>query len=436
VWRISALDREGREVAHFEIAQGELTIGRETDRQLVLPSASVSRKHARIVINSGQPSIVDEGSANGVIVDGVRINAPTPIGAANRVEVAEFRLTLESLQPAAPAPAAAAGAATPQAVVAPGGGAALRLVAEGGPYDGRFFDVPGSVGVGRALENDLVFDDPSLSRKHARLAPNPSGRVDVEDLGSSNGTFVNGRKVGRAAAGPGDVITFGDLSFRVEGADVSGTRAVDVAEGGSQAFALVIGGGLTFLVLLFAGVSLLRKPPVVQAPGADAIAKLQKQADQHFRLGRTLYKDRKYSEAKNELDAALELDPANIEARQLRAMTIKGPEDDHAFASAMGSLAIGDRRALENAIRMRDEITDGSAVRAQLTNKLVPALERFGAGRCAARSWSDCAWALCRSYELATKDAPPDPSLAETLQKAEKKLAHDHSYVPCRAAPR
>ena len=75
MWRISALDRDGREVGRSELVAGELTIGRDSDRQLILPSASVSRRHARVYLDGGQPCIVDEGSANGVIVDGVRITA-------------------------------------------------------------------------------------------------------------------------------------------------------------------------------------------------------------------------------------------------------------------------------------------------------------------------------------------------------------------------
>src|SRR5260370_38146486 len=100
MWRISALDRDGREVGRTELVAGELTIGRDSDRQLILPSASVSRRHAKLYVDGGQPCIVDEGSANGVIVDGVRITQPTDINAATRIDLAEFRLALEPLMPA------------------------------------------------------------------------------------------------------------------------------------------------------------------------------------------------------------------------------------------------------------------------------------------------------------------------------------------------
>jgi pSer/pThr/pTyr-binding forkhead associated (FHA) protein len=445
VWRVSAVDREGREVARFELASGELTIGRETDRQLVLPSASVSRRHAKIVVAGGQASVVDEGSANGVIVDGVRIQAqaPTAVGPDTRIEVAEFRISVEPMGPAAgaaparhapvapaPTPAAAPMAAAPSAPP-------LRLIGEGGPYDGRFFDVRvGDSSVGRALDNDMVFDDPSLSRKHARLVRDAMGRVEVEDLGSSNGTFVNGRKVGRAPAGPGDVIQFGDLCFRVEGAEVSGTRAVDTSGGSGQMIALIVCGLFTLIVVGFAAYALMRKIPPVMASGKEPMAKMHEQAEQHFATGRTLFKERKYSDARSELEAALELDPANLEARRLKTLAIHAPDDDRAFAAATASLAIGDRKALENVVRLRGEMTEGSSARTQVTGKLSPAFERYGLGQCAHRAWAECAWAICRAYELQQSDAPVGAATADVLKKAEKKLAKDKTYTPCAAAPR
>jgi pSer/pThr/pTyr-binding forkhead associated (FHA) protein len=423
MWRISALDREGREVGHFDLAQGELTIGRDTDRQLILPSASVSRRHARIVINGGQPSIVDDGSSNGVSVDGVRIGSPTMVGPMNRIDVAEFRITVVNL----------AEASRPQAAQPPAD--AIRLVAEGGPYDGRVFDLPGGAAtVGRALENELVFDDPSLSRKHARITREGPGRLGVEDLGSSNGTYVNGRKVGRGSAGPGDAIQFGDLLFRVEGTDYSGTRAVENVGGGGQMIAVAVFGVVTAAVLVGVVIALLRKPPVIQANGKEAIAKISAKADNHLRAGRALYRDRKYSEAKQELDAALDADPANQEARKLSRLASRGPDDDRAYATAVPSLKIGDRKGLEQALRWYDEMTDGSSQRTQLQAKLAPALEVFGLDRCAHRGWADCAWSTCKAFEVAPPEAPPDARVKRALDDAEKHLQKDKTYVPCRSA--
>src|SRR2546423_4064399 len=50
--------------------------------------------------------------------------------------------------------------------------------------------------IGRSPENTVVFDDPSVSRRHARIAPaaNGSGRLVVEDAGSRYGTWLGGRQ--------------------------------------------------------------------------------------------------------------------------------------------------------------------------------------------------------------------------------------------------
>jgi PAS domain-containing protein len=65
--------------------------------------------------------------------------------------------------------------------------------------------------VGRAHESDLCIDDASVSRKHARLLVG-AATVSVEDLGSSNGTFVAGQKIeGAREVRSGDIVTFGNI---------------------------------------------------------------------------------------------------------------------------------------------------------------------------------------------------------------------------------
>ena len=66
--------------------------------------------------------------------------------------------------------------------------------------------------VGRREDNDIVIDDPSVSSCHARFYMEESG-LFVEDLGSSNGTWLNGRQVVRQRLAPGDVLS---IAHRVE----------------------------------------------------------------------------------------------------------------------------------------------------------------------------------------------------------------------------
>jgi pSer/pThr/pTyr-binding forkhead associated (FHA) protein len=74
-----------------------------------------------------------------------------------------------------------------------------------------------AVTVGRSPENDLVLDsDEFASTKHARIEPRRDG-VWVEDLDSTNGTFVNGMKVKqRHKLSAGDVIRIGETDLRYE----------------------------------------------------------------------------------------------------------------------------------------------------------------------------------------------------------------------------
>jgi hypothetical protein len=64
--------------------------------------------------------------------------------------------------------------------------------------------------VGRAPASDIVLEDPSVSRFHARLEVS-GRRIDVRDLDSTNGTRVNGRSISSAPLEVGDAVTFGSI---------------------------------------------------------------------------------------------------------------------------------------------------------------------------------------------------------------------------------
>jgi len=69
--------------------------------------------------------------------------------------------------------------------------------------------------VGRAAEADLIVDAALVSRVHCRLRVNPAGDLEVEDLKSTNGTQVNGRRVTREQLNDGDTLAIGRLELRV-----------------------------------------------------------------------------------------------------------------------------------------------------------------------------------------------------------------------------
>lgn len=80
--------------------------------------------------------------------------------------------------------------------------------------------------LGREADEDgRLGDDPELSRRHARISRARDGQLLVEDLGSTNGTFVNGERIrGPTAVNTGDTVALGDTTLRVlaPAADVYG----------------------------------------------------------------------------------------------------------------------------------------------------------------------------------------------------------------------
>ncbi|MEU6176136.1 FHA domain-containing protein [Streptantibioticus parmotrematis] len=71
--------------------------------------------------------------------------------------------------------------------------------------------------IGRALENELVVSDLQVSRYHAEFHAHPDGRMEIVDLGSHNGTYVNGQPVQRHLIGPNDIVGVGHSTFRLVG---------------------------------------------------------------------------------------------------------------------------------------------------------------------------------------------------------------------------
>jgi adenylate cyclase len=75
--------------------------------------------------------------------------------------------------------------------------------------------------VGRAPTSDIPIFDPTISRRHAELHCDQGG-VKVKDLGSSNGTFLNGTRIENGAIALGDTITFGKVPFRLQSTVAAG----------------------------------------------------------------------------------------------------------------------------------------------------------------------------------------------------------------------
>jgi pSer/pThr/pTyr-binding forkhead associated (FHA) protein len=98
---------------------------------------------------------------------------------------------------------------------------AARLVIEQGPEPGQTFTLGNAPQtIGRSANNGIVVNDAEISRRHAQITPHGEGYV-LEDLGSTNGTFINGIRLTQSAPlNHGDSVEFGDtvrLRYWAEG---------------------------------------------------------------------------------------------------------------------------------------------------------------------------------------------------------------------------
>jgi pSer/pThr/pTyr-binding forkhead associated (FHA) protein len=233
--------------AIYELTADAYTIGRGAKNDIVIRDNDVSREHCRLTRLMGDYEVQDTNSTTGTYVNGQRVvtkfllqhGSILELGDmvtfdVERVEAAEApapSAPMESAAPLPPAPESEALSAAPPATTPPpeaqpdptpisaldGSAPRALAVTEDMPTQGRTPDQvidfraslimthgpqPGQtfplvdliITVGRDLANDIVIQDPEISRRHARMRRWKHG-YSIEDVGSTNGTSVNGQPI-------------------------------------------------------------------------------------------------------------------------------------------------------------------------------------------------------------------------------------------------
>ncbi|MFF8675111.1 FHA domain-containing protein [Streptomyces sp. NPDC015242] len=236
------------------------TLGRDPQGDVVFDDARVSWRHATVSFNGRSWVIEDHGSTNGTFVQGQRIHQMelgpgSAVNLGNATDGPRLNLSGAAASVAAPQaqpqqqPYAAQGAnpgwaqqapaqQTPPQQQAgwqqsqqpaahipqqqgPGGVAgAPPVYGDRSPTTFHQFSLGRVMRIGRALENELVVSDLQVSRHHAEFHATPDGRMEIRDLGSHNGTYVNGQPIpkgGSQLLGPADVVGVGHSTFRIVG---------------------------------------------------------------------------------------------------------------------------------------------------------------------------------------------------------------------------
>ncbi|AXE25822.1 ABC transporter ATP-binding protein [Streptomyces globosus] len=252
------------------------SLGRDPQGDVVVDDARVSWRHATIAWNGRGWGLEDHGSTNGTYVHGARVQHTelvpgTPVHLGNATDGPRLNFSAaaagapqqavpqqqapayQAPAPAYQAPAQAQAAPAyqapapqqqpqaqgwpqhPQQQAAPaqqpqfphqqGGGAAPAQGAASGyggdrsPTTFHQIAVGRVMRIGRALDNELVVSDLQVSRHHAEFR-STGGRFEIHDLGSHNGTYVNGQalpKSGSVLLGPNDIVGVGHSTFRIVG---------------------------------------------------------------------------------------------------------------------------------------------------------------------------------------------------------------------------
>ena len=110
------------------------------------------------------------------------------------------------------------------------GNDSFRLIVRRGPQPNQTYDLNKDIStLGRDITNDIVINDPEVSRHHMRMTRGAGGYT-IEDLGSTNGTFVNGQRLtGARPLRPGDMIGLGEtVTLAYEAAVATAMPGVDV----------------------------------------------------------------------------------------------------------------------------------------------------------------------------------------------------------------
>lgn len=180
----------------YEVPEGGLTIGRADDNAVVIASDRVSRHHARIDRTPDGWAIADLGSANGTRVNGTRlISDECALRDGDEIALGERDLEF---------------------VVETDGRTRKQDKGRGpAPLERSVTSLSKMVRIGRDPHNDCVLEDPNVSRFHAVLT-SVGGVTTIRDLGSRNGTHVDGTRVEEARLGPQSEIGIGPFTLGIE----------------------------------------------------------------------------------------------------------------------------------------------------------------------------------------------------------------------------
>ncbi len=312
-------DSNGQIADRFTFDHGAYVIGRQENCDIVLPSPSVSRQHARIFIDNGRCYVEDLGSANGVVVDGQRVIQQRDLGTASQIKVGDFYLYLEYKRP----DRAAQHNNVMSTLFISDDAGHFKLVRINDSFAGEEFGLSEVENtIGRTDENFILLSDTSISRQHARIVRD--GEIyTLMDLGSSNGSRVNGKDVATPTTlKPGDRVQFGNIEFVfAEGNANINPADYAKASGGN---AIIYAGLAAFLLLGLAGGALIVYGYLTLrddggSTNGEIVNNIDAQVERLVEEGKAQMERKEWEAAAGTFEEILALKPDHVQAKELRA---------------------------------------------------------------------------------------------------------------------
>jgi pSer/pThr/pTyr-binding forkhead associated (FHA) protein len=206
------------EHADFVLTPGVCAIGSDRDNQIVLNGAGIAPHHARIEVDGRglTLNVLDAQAHTHLNARPVREKGIVRLGDVLSIDAVQIVIKPERdevIRTTVPSEASLGGDSAETRVRTVPPKVVLRGVS--GSQFGRIVAVRGRLVIGRGNECDLSLDEPEMSRRHALIENNGDG-IYLRDLGSSNGTYVNGVQVRDAVLHPGDQIAFDRNRFLLE----------------------------------------------------------------------------------------------------------------------------------------------------------------------------------------------------------------------------
>jgi DNA-binding NtrC family response regulator len=206
-------------VSEYFVSQNKIMIGREKWNDIILSEPSVSRKHAFISLESGKPVLTDI-STGGTFLNGEKVSTMT-FTTDDKIVIGPYSLIMREYREKQNKFDSQTIIHDRTLVIAPMDSRHVKsflyhqayLQVVKGADRGRLFRFNHEkVTFGKSKDNDLVLADEFVSRHHGEIYFR-NGEFFMRDLGSKNGTSVNGKRVQGAILSPGSRIDLGNISM-------------------------------------------------------------------------------------------------------------------------------------------------------------------------------------------------------------------------------